>query len=522
VLKERLFKNYGVGTGLRAPYFEAFLDPVARPKSVQWLEVISENFMGGKKLPNTRSILTLEKIRRDFPIALHGVSLSIGSMHGLDLDYLKTLKALVDRIDPIVISDHLCWTRIHGVQTHDLNPLPYTRELVEHVAGKIRQVQDFMGRRMLIENVSSYLTFEQSTMSEEEFIAQVIERADCGVLLDINNVYVSSVNHQFNAHEFLSRVPHHRVGQIHLAGHTNRDGFLIDTHDEPVSDAVWDLYRWYGEQFGHASSMIERDGNIPEWKVLEQEVVKMKSLFQPEARGQTSVEQPVLKTAGFYGEADQKKWAASLAAGFEVPGIREQAPLSARERFGIYEDAFWIRLNEAVSDDFKRIRSQVMKDADEEVWDQLVFDALSESLPSSWSIIELGESFLSGLKKLDYDQTSPENFALAEQDWARVRAHQMTHAVSEANPDFTALQNLTEEQLNKVILVLHPSAQVISSQKYAVWAAKTLEEKHFSSDEWKGMVSLLEPLPMVELTEHPEAIQEWVRTGLIYGWKMKI
>jgi uncharacterized protein (UPF0276 family) len=523
---ERQFKNYAVGVGLRVPHLSKFLDTLPRPSSVQWLEVISENYLDGKNLQNTRSILNLEKIRRDFPIALHGVSMSLGSMHGLDLEYLKKLKALADRIEPIVISDHLCWTRIHGIQTHDLNPLPYTEALVVHVSDKIKQAQDFLGRKMLIENVSSYVTFESSVYTEEEFLARVVERADCGLLLDINNTFVSSMNHAFDAKEFLKRLPHHRVGQIHLAGHTIRkDGFLVDTHDEAVRDEVWDLFSWYGKNFGHPSSMIERDGNIPEWAELEVELLKMKSLFQSNEKIEVQSVNELLVEAnsefGDYSESNQLAWANSLFADYAVTEIREQPPLSARERFNVYEEAFWIRLNAAVSEDFIKIREWVLQNHDEETWDQWIFDALSTARAHSWTLSEVGESFLKGLKKLNYDSLFPKAFFLAEQDWARIRSHFLIHAKATGNTDFSQLQTLAENVLSQVVLTLHPSAQVLDSQKCVIWTPKTTLEKHFSSEEWKGMVAVLEEMPMMQMPEYQALIQQWVQIGLIHGWKRK-
>jgi len=194
---------------------------------------------------------------------MHGVSLSIGSTDPLDLEYLKQLKTLAARVDPAWISDHLCWTGVHGRNVHDLLPLPYTEETVEHVAARIRTVQDFLGRRILIENVSSYVNFAGSHMSEWEFVTAVSERADCLLLLDVNNIYVSSVNHEFDPRDYLNGIPGARVQQIHIAGHEDHGDYIIDTHDHPVTDPVWKLYADAVRRFGPVSTMIERDDNIP-------------------------------------------------------------------------------------------------------------------------------------------------------------------------------------------------------------------------------------------------------------------
>lgn len=246
----------GYGLGLRTDHYQTILSEL--PK-VDWFEAISENYMvaGGKPLYH------LDRVREHYPMVLHGVSLSIGSGAPLDQDYLRQLKALADRIEPHWISDHLCWTGVHGANMHDLLPLPYTEEALAHVVARIQQVQEFLGRRMLIENVSSYLTYADSAMSEWEFLRAVAERADCLLLLDINNIYVSARNHDFDPEDYLRGIPIERVQQFHLAGHSMNGDMIIDTHDAPVIDPVWALYAQAVRRFGPVSTMIERDDNIP-------------------------------------------------------------------------------------------------------------------------------------------------------------------------------------------------------------------------------------------------------------------
>ena len=205
----------------------------------------------------------LEAIRADFPVVMHGVSMSLGSSEPLNMDYLRQLKALVERIEPAWISDHLCWTGVHGKNMHDLLPLPYTEEAVTHFAERARRAQDLLGRRLLIENVSSYVSYTASGMPEWEFLTAVVERADCGILLDINNIYVSAYNHGFDPRTYLNAVPVERVWQFHLAGHTNHGDYIVDTHDHPVIEPVWELYADAVRRFGPVSTMIERDDNIP-------------------------------------------------------------------------------------------------------------------------------------------------------------------------------------------------------------------------------------------------------------------
>jgi len=246
----------GFGLGLRPQHYTEVLN--SRP-SLDWLEILSENYLvaGGKPL------YFLDQIRERYPMVMHGVSLSIGSIEPLDFDYLAQLKSLARRVRPGWISDHLCWTGTAGLNLHDLMPLPYTAEALRHLTHRIRQVQDFLEQRLVIENVSSYVTYRSSQMTEWEFLTALTAEADCDLLLDVNNVYVSSVNHGFNAREFLDAMPACRVRQIHLAGHSHQGDFLIDTHDTAVPQAVWDLYRHTAQRLGAVPTMIERDGNIP-------------------------------------------------------------------------------------------------------------------------------------------------------------------------------------------------------------------------------------------------------------------
>jgi uncharacterized protein len=241
---------------------------------VDWLEVISENYMvqGGKPLA------MLDRIRADYPIAMHGVSMSIGSVSPLDQDYLQRLKALADRVQPMWVSDHLCWTGVHGTNLHDLFPLPYTEEALKHVAARVREVQDILGRRLVLENVSSYIDYASSEMSEWAFLTALAEQADCLLLLDVNNIYVSGMNHGFDPREFIDGVPAHRIQQIHVAGHSNMGDVIIDTHDAPVPDEVFDLYGYACQHFGQVSTMIERDDAIPPLAELIEELDRVREV----------------------------------------------------------------------------------------------------------------------------------------------------------------------------------------------------------------------------------------------------
>lgn len=266
-------KSLGFGLGLRPNHYQHVIE---RKPAIDWFEVISENFMvdGGKPR------YYLDEIRKHYPLALHGVSLSIGSTDPLDRDYLRALKQLAQDIEPVWISDHLCWTSVGGVNSHDLLPLPYNEAALVHVVERVDQVQEALGRRILLENVSSYLSYTFDEMKEWEFLSEVARRADCLLLLDVNNIYVSSRNHDFDPTEYIRNIDPDRVQQIHLAGHTDNGDHLIDTHDHDVPDPVWDLYRYCLGKIGPVSTMIERDDDIPQFESLEAELNLARSIAQ--------------------------------------------------------------------------------------------------------------------------------------------------------------------------------------------------------------------------------------------------
>jgi uncharacterized protein len=265
----------GYGLGARPQHSDALLgEQLGR---VSWLEALTENYL----VPGGRPLHYLERLRAEYPVVLHGVSLSIGSVDPLDEQYLREVRALADRIQPAWISDHLCWTGVDGVNLHDLMPLPYTEESLRHVVTRVGEVQERLGRRFVLENVSSYVSYPESEMTEWEFLREVAERADCLILLDVNNIYVSSINHEFDPLAYLRGIPVERVQQFHLAGHRRQGRYLIDTHDQPVCEDVWQLFRAAVERFGSLSTMIERDDNIPEIEVLLAELEHAREIATP-------------------------------------------------------------------------------------------------------------------------------------------------------------------------------------------------------------------------------------------------
>ena len=249
-------KDLGHGIGLRPKHYGRLL---SEAPPVDWVEAISENFLA----PGGRPLAVLEKVRRDVPVVLHGVSLAVGSVDPLDERLLRGLRSLAERIQPAYVSDHLCWGRHGGRYAHDLLPLPYTEEALAHVVSRVRNVQDALGRQILLENVTSYVEYRDSSMTEWEFLAQVAQQADCGIVLDVNNVYVSARNHGFDPDAYLAGIPVDRVGQFHLAGHSDHGRYVLDTHDAPVVDAVWELYRSALRRFGRVPALIEWDDHIP-------------------------------------------------------------------------------------------------------------------------------------------------------------------------------------------------------------------------------------------------------------------
>lgn len=267
-----LFANLGHGLGLRREHYRQVVQGgQQRPRAVDWFEVISENFM----VPGGNPRRVLEAVRRDYPVVLHGVSLSIGSRDPLDAEYLAGLDALARAVEPAWVSDHLCFGSAHGIHAHDLLPLPYTEETLARVVARVAAVQDRLSRRILLENPSSYLQWKQAELTEWEFLAEVARRADCGILLDVNNIIVSAHNHGFDARAYIDAMPAERVGQIHLAGHRVEGPLRIDTHDDHVCTEVWELYGYAVSKLGLRAAMIEWDDAVPALEVLVDELARV-------------------------------------------------------------------------------------------------------------------------------------------------------------------------------------------------------------------------------------------------------
>lgn len=344
------------GLGLRTAHYADFL---AAPQPVDWLEIITDNFLvdGGKPLA------MLERFRADYPMAMHGVALSLGGTDALDLDYLRRVRRLADRVQPMWVSEHLCWTGQGGRVLHDLYPVPYTEECARHLVTRIRQAQDVLGRRLVLENVSSYVRYRSSEATEWDFLAHVAEEADCELLVDVNNIHVSSVNHGFDAHSYLAALPADRVRQIHLAGHSHQGNFLIDTHDHPVAPEVWTLYAQACRLFGPVATMIERDDNIPPLAELLEELDQARGVareaLSPEAASDTASGGaaawrgvPHAPTLEAVQTALAEMVLAPMAPEQPPQALDPAGPLPGLRGAQVYHHAYRARLHDALADSF--------------------------------------------------------------------------------------------------------------------------------------------------------------------------
>lgn len=346
--------NLGFGLGLRAQHMQHVL--AARPK-VDWFEVISENYMDSRGQPRA----DLRAVRKDYPLVMHGVSMSIGSSDALDMEYLQRLKNLAEEIEPEWISDHLCWTGINGKNSHDLLPVPLTEEALTHVVGRIGQVQEFLGRRILLENPSSYLTFKADHIPEYEFMAELAKRADCGLLLDVNNIYVASFNHRLDARKYIDAIPLENVVQIHLAGHTHKGNHIVDTHDGQVVDEVWDLYKYAISRAGFVpSTMVEWDAKIPEFEVLEAEIAKARNFTINLQQSTINYPSTILNTQStnhnilsLQENLQQAILSGNVLGSQPETWIVEKENFAADEQLAVYTNGYRLRLFDSIISDYE-------------------------------------------------------------------------------------------------------------------------------------------------------------------------
>jgi uncharacterized protein (UPF0276 family) len=359
-LMKNTYPKLGCGIGLRTQHFPDLLEHW--PK-MDWFEAVTENFMDTEGRP----LHILEQVRKRYPVALHGVSLSIGSCDALNLNYLDKLKALVTRIDPVIVSDHLCWSGVDGYNLHDLLPLPFTEEAIKHIARRIESVQDFLGRQILLENVSTYVTYKHSVIPEWEFLVEVATRSGCGILLDLNNIYVNSKNHQFDPYEYIEAIPGNLVGQFHIAGHTDMGTFLFDTHSAPVIDPVWELYRFALTRWGQISTLIEWDEDIPSFERLSEECARARKIYQEFEHTPVSLqanpkkERPVLKQPLSLSLLKIQRGIKShiQTNADEIPKnlpLNPQGGVTGAERIKVYAEGYPIRIEEALKEVYESVR----------------------------------------------------------------------------------------------------------------------------------------------------------------------
>jgi uncharacterized protein (UPF0276 family) len=379
------YPQLGFGLGLRAKH----MPHISQHKpAVDWFEIISENYMdtGGKPRRN------LARIAEHYPIVMHGVSLSIGTVDPLNSEYLHKLKRLINEVNPTWVSDHLCWTGVAHKNTHDLLPVPYTEEALKHIVQRIREVQDFLERPIALENPSTYLEFKSSSMPEAEFIARMAEESGCNLLLDVNNVYVTCYNHRLDAKVYLDSLPLDRVIQIHLSGHTNKGTHIIDTHDDHVIDEVWNLYKYVVQKAGRTpNTMIEWDDKIPEFPVLYSELEKARAVAK-EASNYTlpdlakpSVPYVMNQKPSLVSEQETLQDAIILAEKRESKPdewIREKADFPAAKQLGVYVNAYRWRLFDIVAEDYPVLKAYL----GEERFDPLINDFISAVPPQHFNV----------------------------------------------------------------------------------------------------------------------------------------
>ncbi len=472
--ESQAWPKLGCGAGLRSQHYPEILK--SRP-AIGWFEAVTENFMdsGG------RPLATLEQVRRHYPVALHGVSLSIGSTDPLDREYLKRLKALAERIDPPIISDHLCWATVDGKNLHDLLPLPFTEEAITHVVNRVHQVQEFLGRTILLENVSSYLTYRHSVMPEWEFLAEVARRSGCGILLDLNNIYVNSVNHQFDPYVYLENIPADKVGQFHLAGHTDMGTFLFDTHSKPVISPVWDLYREALNRFGPVASLIEWDEDLPSFDRLMKEVKKAEEIYSASLRGGRKADEATClsETQIASGAAIPRNDGVSVPA--SDPSLRrvqqwmksrilkEKSPDSFEdlltpqnnvpgvERILVYAGGYTVRIGEALAETYETIANVL----GHEKFHQMTEDYVAVFPSRYYNLTTAGKHLPEFLKTWKPAAEFPFLPDLAAFEWRVSRAF---HAFDSVPFDRSGLAGLAMEDWENMSLILQPSAALFRSE----------------------------------------------------------
>jgi hypothetical protein len=478
----------GCGVGLRTNHFEKILTDRPLLPAVDWFEATTENFMNS----GGRPLWVLEQVRRNYPIVLHGVSLSIGSVDPLNSEYLARWKALVDRIDPAMVSDHLCWASVENKNYHDLLPLPFTEEALRHIVERVGQAQDFLGRRILLENVSSYISYKHSAMTEWDFLAEVSRRSGCGILLDINNIYVNAVNHGFSPQDFLRGVPAEAVGYCHLAGHTHMGKWLFDTHSRPVIEPVWDLYRDALALFGKKSTLVEWDEEIPEWDRLAAEAARAREIYlaAPDRSSERVLrrrEAPSHNDGGMT-LAEVQRWMRRRIYPEQTecpPDLPQDDGLGAvefnlqggdpgEERLGVYAGGYAARLTESM----KEVYEAVAHVLGESMFAH-VAEAYAATRPSTHFDLGLcGRGFSDFLKTARVTEKLPFLPELALLEW---RVAEAFHAFDRAALDPAALAGFAPEDWERLVFKFQPSAALMKAAWPVtdIWRARNTPIEEF-------------------------------------------
>ena len=490
-------KSRGCGMGLRSQHYPVITE--TWPK-VDWFEAISENYMdtGG------RPLRILEKIRQRYPVALHGTALSIGSVDPLNLRYLERLKNLIKRVDPFIVSDHLCWAGTEGEQLHDLLPLPFTEEAIAHVTARVDQVQEILGRKILLENVSTYVTFRHSVMPEWDFLSEISRRSGCGILLDLNNIYVNAVNHRFDPMDYLKAIHGERVEQIHLAGHTDRGDFLFDTHSSPVIDKVWKLYEEAMRRWGPISTLVEWDEAIPVFEELESEVNKAKAIHQNFQHVlKAKLQEP---TEGFLAPKKIKRPVfqipLSLAQSLfrsEIRASRHQAPepfqallnpqghASGQERLQVYAEGYTARIRESIAEVYETVRCAL----DAEVFDELCLGYAQRYDSDDYNLNHAGKHLEEFLKTSSLSKEAPFLPDLAKFEWGLWEAF---HSFDESSAfTHSDLAKIPLEDWERSVIDFQPSVKLLDSD----WPGLDL---------WKTRRESSDALKKVRLNNNPQKI----------------
>jgi hypothetical protein len=466
-MKSDSWPKFGCGVGLRSPHYPVITETWPQ---VDWFEAISENYMdtGGRPLQ------ILETVRRHYPVALHGTALSIGSVDPVNPNYLARLKKLIERIEPFVVSDHLCWSGVGRETLHDLLPLPFTEEAIRHVRGRVEYVQEFLGRPILLENVSSYVTYRHSTIPEWEFVSEVARRSGCGILLDLNNIYVNATNHGFDPFDYLKGIPGERVGQFHLAGHTDMGSFLFDTHGSPVIHPVWELYRRALELWGPVSTLIEWDEQIPPFERLLEEAEKAKRIYREiEVRGAQRRLSPVegrieagrtLENIGpRLSEVEQwfKEQIQPCGRDSSCPErgdafLNPQGGVRGEERLQVYASGYVARIREGLAEAYEAVRWAL----GEEGFRRLAREYAVRFPSGNYNLSLVGRRLPEFLEKSPWKEEFPFLSDLARLEWQMVESF---HAFDGPPLDPSRLAEIPEDEWEKARLVFQPSVGLVAS-----------------------------------------------------------